>query len=123
MARILIVDDDRQFRKMLRKTLEHEGYEVIEAADGKEGIKKYSQKPTDLVITDILMPDFSGISVISNLKRNFPETRIIAISGGGTAYNPNDYLAYAEQIGANYIIEKPVEKHVLLAAIRKLLVS
>ena len=56
MARILIIDDDPQILNMLRQTLEREGYEVIDASDGKEGLKLYRENPTDLIIADLIMP-------------------------------------------------------------------
>ena len=83
MARILIIDDEEKFRKMLRQMLERAGHEVVEAPDGKEGVKLYREKLTDLIITDIFMPEKEGIQTIKELKRDFPEAKIIAISGGG----------------------------------------
>ena len=77
MARILIIDDDLHIRKMQRKKLESEGYEVIDAPDGKAGIKLQRNVGSDLVITDIVMPEQEGIETIIELKRDFPNVKII----------------------------------------------
>ena len=83
MARILVIDDDYQVREMLRDTLEIAGYEVEVASDGREGLKLYHNRPTDMIITDIIMPNMDGLETITELQRNFPDTKIIAFSGGG----------------------------------------
>ena len=82
MARILIIDDNDQFREMLRKCLESEGYEVVTACDGKEGIDLYHKELTDLIITDVHMPERSGAELIFELQKEFSDVKIIAISGG-----------------------------------------
>jgi CheY-like chemotaxis protein len=83
VPRILLIDDDDAFRSMLKDMLERAGYAVISAANGKEGIDRYRESPTDLVITDIIMPEKEGIETIIDLQKDFPDVRIIAISGGG----------------------------------------
>ena len=82
MSRILIIEDDEHVRGMLRKMLERIGYDVFDAPDGKEGLDFYRNTPVDLVITDILMPEKEGIQTIMELRREFPDVKIIAISGG-----------------------------------------
>ena len=120
MARILIIDDDVQILDMLRQTLELKGYEVVDATNGKEGIRLYRENPADLIITDIVMPEKEGIETIIELKRNFPDVKIIAISGGGRI-TPEGYLSMAKRLGANRTFEKPVERDELLAAVRELI--
>ncbi len=120
MAQILIIDDDDQFRVMLRKLMERNGYEVVEASNGKEGIKIYRENPTDLIITDLIMPDKDGIETIQELKQNFPDVKIIAISGGGRL-GPGDYLHMAQILGAQRTLTKPIELPELLKAIEELL--
>ena len=120
MARILIIDDDVQILDMLRQTLECEGYEVVDASNGKEGIRLYRENPADLIITDIFMPEKEGIEMIIELKRDFPDVKIIAISGGGRI-SPEEYLCMAKKLGARYTFSKPVEREKLLAAVRKLI--
>ena len=120
MAYILIIDDDNQFRAMLREMLERSGYEVVEASDGKEGLRLYREKATDLIITDIIMPEKEGIEVIMELQRDFPDVKIIAMSGGGQL-DPGLYLSMAKSFGAQYTFDKPVERQELLKAVRELL--
>ena len=119
-ANILIIDDDNQFRTMLRKMIERNGYEVIEASDGKEGIKLYRKNPTDLIITDLIMPEKDGIETIQELKKDFPDIKIIAISGGGRL-GPQDYLHLAKMFGAQRTLTKPIELPELLKTIKELL--
>ena len=120
MANILLSDDDNQFSTMLRKMIERNGHEVIEASDGKEGIKLYRKSPTDLIITDLIMPEKDGIETIQELKKDFPGIKIIAISGGGRL-GPQDYLHLAEMLGARRTLTKPIELPELLKAIEELL--
>ena len=120
MAQILIIDDDDQLRLMLRKTLERSGYEVVEAPNGKEGIKRFREMPCDLVITDLIMPEKEGLETISELKEDFPDIKVIAISGGGRV-GPNDYLHLAKMLGAQRTLTKPIELPELLKTIKELL--
>ena len=83
MPRILIIDDERQIRELLRDILEDAGYDVAEAADGQEAIKIQRGEPADLIITDLIMPEKEGIETIRELKQSYPDVRIIAMSGGG----------------------------------------
>ncbi len=122
MKRILIIDDDYQVRKMLRKMLENEGYEVIDAIDGAHGITLQKESPADLVITDLIMPEKEGIETIREMRDDFPEVKIIAISGGGRV-SPAPYLRLATDMGAHYAFPKPVNKEELLNAIQGLLSS
>jgi CheY-like chemotaxis protein len=82
MARILVIDDERIIRTIVKHALEEDGHEVIEAGDGEEGIQLYRKNPTDLVVTDIIMPRKEGIETIKELRRNYPDIKIIAMSGG-----------------------------------------
>ena len=123
MKRILVIDDDVQFRQMLKQTLEREGYEVIDAPDGKEGIKLYRQAATDLVITDLLMPYKEGFETVMELKRDFPDVKIIAMSGGSGSrgMNAQDYFSLVKRVGAARVFAKPFDHKELLEAISELL--
>ena len=122
MARILIIDDDAQVREMLRQTLTREGYDVVGAPNGLEGVKLYREKPADLVITDLIMPEQEGIQTIIELRREFPDVKIIAISGGGRL-DPEPYLEIAKGTGVQYTFTKPIDRQALLGAIRQLIKS
>ncbi len=82
MARILVIDDDESIRFLLRAVLEFQGYDVIEAENGYEGLLCYQAEPADLVITDIQMPVMDGLELLMELRRTFPRAKVIAISGG-----------------------------------------
>ena len=120
MERILIIDDDDQFLAMLRKMLERNGYKIVEASDGKEGIRLYRENLTDLIITDIIMPEKEGIEIIMELRRDFPDVKIIAISGGG-CIGPEDYLHMAMMLGAKRTLTKPIERDELIKVVRELM--
>ena len=120
MARILIIDDEPQIRSMLTLMLEREGYEVVEAPDGVEGIKVYRQNPADLIITDLIMPNKDGIGMIIDLKKEFPDIKIIAMSGGGLN-KPDGYLKGAKKLGASCTLTKPIDREEMLRAVRDIL--
>jgi CheY-like chemotaxis protein len=117
MLRVLIIDDEPQIRSMLRLMLEREGFEVIEAPDGLEGIRRYREKPADLIISDLIMPNKDGIGMIIELKKEFPDVKIIAMSGGGLN-KPEGYLEGAKKLGAKRTLTKPIHREQLLRAVR-----
>ncbi len=106
MPVILMIDDDDSIRRMMRRILQAAGHEVIEATDGVHGMKLFSERRPDLVITDIIMPDKEGIGTILDLRRIDPDIAIIAISGGGVDIGMR-YLQVAGRIGANATLAKP----------------
>ena len=120
MARILIIDDEPQIRSMLKLMLERDGYEVVEAPDGVEGIKVYRQNPADLIITDLIMPNKDGIGMIIELKKEFPDVKIIAMSGGGLN-KPEGYLKGAKKLGAACTLTKPIDREEMLKAVKDIL--
>ena len=81
MATILIIDDQESIRALLRITLEGVGHEVKEAPNGRIGLELYRFRPTDLVITDILMSEMNGRDMLLELTREFLHAKVIAISG------------------------------------------
>jgi len=118
-VRVLIIDDEVQFRTMLREFLQGSGYEVVEAANGKEGVKLFFEKPADMVISDIIMPEKEGIETVMEIKRQFPNAKVIVVSGGGW-YGTDLDFDMAEKLGA-LTLKKPFELQELSDAIRKLL--
>lgn len=120
MARILIIDDEPQIRSMLKLMLERDGYEVVEAVDGVEGISVYRQNPADLIITDLIMPNKDGIGMIIDLKKEFPEVKIIAMSGGGLN-KPDGYLKGAKKLGASCTLTKPIDREEILRVVAAIL--
>ena len=122
MAHVLVIDDDVVIRKLLTDMLENAGHEVHCASDGKSGLQSYQESSFDLVVTDIVMPDYSGINLITDLLQIDPDAKIIAISGGGMI-DAARYLSIAEMIGAQHILYKPFSTQELLTAVNDLLNS
>ena len=120
MAHILIIEDDEQVRTMVRKMLERAGYETVEAPDGKVATGIYRRTPPDLIVTDIIMPEREGLEIITELRREHPNIKIIAISGGGRVSGV-DYLDLAKKLGADRTLAKPFHQEELLDAVRTLL--
>lgn len=118
-VRVLIIDDEDQFRSMLRQFLESSGYEVVEAANGEEGVKLFFEKPADMVISDIIMPEKEGIETVMEIKREFPDAKVIVVSGGGW-YGTDLDFDMAAKLGA-LTLKKPFELQELSHAIQKLL--
>jgi len=117
MSSVLVVDDQDQVRQLIRETLEQAGYEVEEARDGKEGLELYRAKLPDLVIMDLLMPDQDGLEAIMRLRREFPDTRVIAMTGGSHMIGILNFLDVAKMLGARRTLQKPFELKVLLDAV------
>jgi two-component system response regulator (stage 0 sporulation protein F) len=114
-ATILIIDDEEPIRALLRFALEAAGYEVTEAANGRQGLERYRQRPTDLVIVDMLMPEMNGLDMLLDLTREFLHAKVIAISGAGGEQN---VLDVAKFLGARQTFEKPFSIPQLLRAVR-----
>ena len=106
MKRVLVIEDDGSVRSLIRKILEGEGYEVLEAPDGDQGVRTFRDERPDLVLTDIFMPEKEGLETISELGLLDPAVRVIAISGGGNMgiLNP---LPMAAKLGALRTLSKP----------------
>jgi two-component system response regulator (stage 0 sporulation protein F) len=120
MAKILLVEDDELVRDMLAQVLQRAAHEVICANDGEEATQVLKKINPDIMVTDIIMPKKSGITLISEVKNKHPNMEIIAISGGGRL-DPTGYLDLSESLGASVSFEKPVDNSALLMAIDLLL--
>lgn len=112
MKHILLMDDETSIVQLLTRLLQRSDYKVTVALDGKEGMELYRNDPADLVIVDIFMPEMDGLEVIRQLKAEFPDVHLIAISGA-----PKNLLHEAKELGANQILRKPFNLDVLLQAI------
>lgn len=120
MPNILIIDDDEQILGFLRILFEANSYEVYTASDGEDGLRQFRQNPADLVITDLVMPEKEGLETIQELRRDHPDLKIIAMSGGGQIGSDN-YLKVAELYGAQRVFKKPFRIAEVLAAVEELL--
>ncbi|MBT7154605.1 MAG: response regulator [Deltaproteobacteria bacterium] len=119
MARILVIEDDDNFRKMLNVMLTQAKYDVVEAPNGRVGLKIYRKEQIDLVITDVFMPDKEGIETTFDLKDENPNVKIIAISGGGIR-DKLDLLAQMRDFGVQKTFKKPFVIGEFLAAVKEL---
>lgn len=117
MASVLIVDDDPQILDLLASFLVRFGYRVRLAPDGRQAVECMQEEPADLCVTDLVMPEREGVETIQQIRRDFPATKIIAMSGaaGGS------YLRVAELLGADAVLSKPFDLQRLLETIRLLL--
>lgn len=118
---ILVVDDNAQLRLALRHILAREGYDVDEACDGQEALESIEvasrSKGYDLILMDIIMPRKEGLETILELRKQNPQMKIIAMSGGGRLNN-FDPLKLARDCGANFVINKPFEPDKLRSLVR-----
>jgi len=120
MKKLLIIDDDEQFRAFMSEALSDKGYDVLTASNGNEGLKSIASDNPDLVITDIVMPEKEGVEVIMELQQSESSIPIIAMSGGNLG-NADSYLKMAKKLGADAVISKPFQLNNLISEIEKLL--
>lgn len=116
MKKILIVDDSRVSRKMIRNMLESSGFEVVgEAINGKEGCELFKKISPDVVLMDITMPEMNGLEALKIIKEDNPEAKIIIISAAGQ----DDNKIAAIKAGAEDFITKPYEDQKIIDSINK----
>ena len=113
---ILVIEDDLDVLSVIMKHLNFQGYEIIVATDGMEGLKRLESGGYDLVITDIVMPYVSGVGVVTALKKKWPDIPVIAITGFG-----KEPEAAAMEKQADLVLAKPVKMAELVKQIEELL--
>lgn len=118
MAKILVIDDDDNVRDLIADTLREDGHVVTVACDGKQGMDRFRSDGADLVITDLVMPVREGMEVIIELRKKFPGTRIIAMSGASMR---QICLTIAKKLGALRSIDKPFSKNILIDSVNSAL--
>jgi DNA-binding response OmpR family regulator len=116
---IILVEDDPDQRLSLRLALELSGYSVREAANGREALSLQREHAAAFLVTDIFMPEADGFELVEALRKEFPQTKIIMVSGGGSR-TQRDYLASAKLIGVDATLQKPFEVEMLLNTLRAL---
>jgi CheY-like chemotaxis protein len=116
-AEILVIDDDSSVRQFFRQVLEGAGYGVAEASSAKEGLSHLKGHPVDVIITDILMPDMDGLELTWRLHQQYPNVKVVAVSGG---QRDIDYCSVARFFGAQETLLKPVPSHRLLDVVNRL---
>jgi DNA-binding response OmpR family regulator len=129
MTKVIVIDDEEDIRIALEEAFTRAGFEVEVASNGNDGMNLLREHGADLVITDIIMPGIDGVETAHNIRREFPTTKIIVMSGGGNAaplgYEPTAitttaYLASAAAIGADLTLTKPFDREELIKAAKEL---
>lgn len=117
MTRVLVVEDDDLVRKFLCEVLRGEGYEALEAEDGRKALRLFDADPVDLVITDLCMPESEGIETMRALRARNRTVKILAVSGafGGML------LPVAAKLGANATLSKPIGPAELVRTVGEML--
>ncbi len=123
MAHILVIDDDADIHFILKEFFTHEGHLVDSAGDGKAGLRLVELNRYDLVITDVIMPEMNGLEVITAIKRNFPDIRIVALTGGTAKIGKDLLLSTANLMRADRVIAKPLDLKTLKAAVNEVLAN
>jgi CheY-like chemotaxis protein len=118
--RILVVDDDEQLRLLARIVLEGQGFDVVEAGNGREALHAFAEQAADVVVTDLYMPEEDGLELIQEIRRYIPRVPIVATSGGGR-YQDLSALHAAGVLGADEVLEKPFSVENLVSAVRRCL--
>ncbi len=111
---VLIIDDEEEIRESLQTLLELEGYEVETAANGEQGLSKLDERPFDLVLLDLALPDRNGIELLPEIRALDPQISVIMI----TAYGTVEDAVRAMQSGAGNFLQKPWDNEKLLADVR-----
>jgi len=117
MKQVLVIDDDVDVRMLIREFLERDGYAVSDAPDGEAGLKLCRQVPFDLIIVDIFMPEKEGLETIKEIRLDYPNCKIIAISGGGSTKELS-YLSLARSLGATNVLAKPFMREEILRVVK-----
>jgi CheY-like chemotaxis protein len=120
MAVILVIDDDAATRRLILRALAAGKHKLIEAENGEQGLTLVAQHKPDLIITDILMPQKEGIETMRDVHEIAPDTKIIAISGGGISHNLM-FLDVAKAFGADAAIAKPFRPAELVETVERVL--
>jgi DNA-binding response OmpR family regulator len=115
--RVLLVDDDAEIIESLRLALEANGYEVLVARDGNQGLALTERENPDLVILDMMMPKRSGFLVLERLRRTQEESPPVIMI---TANEGNRHKAYAEMLGVDEYLRKPFPMDKLLESVKRL---
>lgn len=119
MADIIVVDDEKVIRILLREILQAQGHQVRMTDNGAAALELFEEKVPDLLITDIFMPEKTGLEAIKEVRQNYQDVKIIAISGDSVSREGShmDSLEMAMNLGCSRVIEKPFTKKEVLDAV------
>jgi DNA-binding response OmpR family regulator len=118
-VRVLVIEDDEHFRDLTLRWFESYGIEAEGAANGARGLALQRRRPADVIVTDIFMPEMEGIETIHDLRKEFPQAKIIAMSGRDPMAK-FDVFQVARELGAAKTFKKPFRFEELVAAVRDL---
>ena len=117
MAKILVIDDEPAVLLIIQRILQNAGHTVISASDGPIAIKSYETETPDLVITDMFIPEYDGVQLISHFRRLSSTLPILAVSGHSKSHR----LDIATQLGVTAVLEKPFAPEDLVNAVNNAL--
>jgi DNA-binding response OmpR family regulator len=118
-AVVCVIDDNELVRTTICNALREAGFETVEAEDGIAGLKVIAESKARVAVIDIVMPVREGHDVIVDATRQFPELKVLAVSGGGMA-GPKEYLELALQLGAHDALAKPFRNAELVKKVKAL---
>jgi YesN/AraC family two-component response regulator len=119
MKKILVIDDEEQVREVLKVALAENGYSVFEAENGKNGVQRFIEVNPDIVITDVNMPEMSGIDVTKKIKELKPDADVVIMTGYGT----EELVIQSLRSGATNYIKKPVDFNELMSILDSLILK
>lgn len=117
MSRILVVDDDGRIRTALAEILGRMGHEVVLAQNGIEALAQQMERPAEILLTDIFMPEMEGLETIQRIRSMFPAVKIVAMTGRVMPAPEVDFLMVARRLGARQTLRKPFTPAQLAAAL------
>ena len=126
MKKLLVIDDEEEIRALMYDYFNGKGYEVLLAKDGVEGEEIYREQPGAIILTDMYMPEQTGLETIWRLRKDYPNLLLIVFSGGNRHQyrclfeEPESALKAARLLGASYTFNKPVDMNELFKAVENL---
>ena len=122
MAEILVVDDNEELRQLMCTSLTLAGHNVVAATNGVAATRHIRERVPELVVSDIVMPDMDGLELILKITKEYPQMKILAVTGGG-ATDPGLRLTLAKHFGAHDTLNKPFSLGDLIEKVSSLLQS
>jgi DNA-binding NtrC family response regulator len=119
IVRILIIEDDEEMRSLLEDILSEGGFQTESVSNGSEGLRKVTQEPFDLILTDIRMPGLTGLDILPVIRRLRPEASVIVI----TAFGNEEIRRRSVEKGAAGYLEKPIHMDKLKALVHEMVSS
>ena len=120
--RVLVVDDDPMVRSVLCAYLSHAGHAPLSAGTMEEAFRTLKQRPFDVLVTDVLLPDGDGINILNDVAEHLPAVRLVAVTGGGSYFGPEFFERIAHALGA-VTLQKPFDRGRFIAAVEGAIVA